>query len=53
MTYYTFKSNSLWPAVIFHAVSNVFIQKILPELTNETEGAEHWHGEYGIMLVRI
>ena len=33
MTYYTFKSKSLWPAVIFHAVSNVYIQKILPPLT--------------------
>ena len=53
MTYYTFKSNSLWPAVIFHAVSNVFIQKILPELTIKTEGAEHWHGEYGIMFAIV
>ena len=33
MTYYTFKSKSLWPSVIFHAVSNVYIQKIMPELT--------------------
>ena len=50
MTYFTFKSRSLWPAVIFHAVSNVFIQKILPELTIKSEGAEHLHGEYGIMF---
>jgi membrane protease YdiL (CAAX protease family) len=53
MTYYTFKSISLWPAVIFHAVSNVFIQKILPGLTIKTEGAENWHGEYGIMFAII
>ena len=33
MTYYTFKSSSLWPAVIFHAVSNVYVQKIFPPLT--------------------
>ena len=33
MTYYTFKSKSLWPAVIFHAVSNVYIQKIFHPLT--------------------
>ena len=50
MTYYTFKSKSLWPAVIFHAVSNVYIQKIMPELTIKNEGTQNWHGEYGIMF---
>jgi membrane protease YdiL (CAAX protease family) len=53
MTYYTFKSNSLWPAVIFHSVSNVYIQKILPELTSTNEGAEYWLGEYGIMFALV
>jgi membrane protease YdiL (CAAX protease family) len=53
MSYYTFKSNSLWPAVIFHAVSNVYIQKILPPLTIKTEGAEHWLGENGIMFAIV
>ena len=53
MTYYTFKSNSLWPAVIFHAVSNVYIQKILPELTIENKGTEHWLGENGIMFAIV
>lgn len=53
MTYYTFKSKSLWPAVIFHAVSNVYIQKILPELTVPEKGMEHWHGEYGIMFAIV
>ena len=53
MTYYTFKSKSLWPAVIFHAVSNVYIQKILPELTIKNEGMEHWLGENGIMFAIV
>lgn len=53
MTYYTFKSKSLWPAVIFHAVSNVYIQKILPELTIKNDGTEHWLGENGIMFAII
>lgn len=44
MTYYTFKSKSLWPAVIFHAVSNVYIQKIMPPLTMKIEGTEEWLG---------
>ncbi|WP_435047696.1 CPBP family intramembrane glutamic endopeptidase [Formosa sp. S-31] len=53
MTYYTFKSKSLWPAVIFHAVSNVYIQKILPPLTTKIEGTEHWLGENGIMFAMV
>jgi len=53
MTYYTFKSKSLWPAVIFHAVSNVYIQKIMPELTIKNEGTEHWLGENGIMFAIV
>lgn len=53
MTYYTFKSEGLWPAVIFHAVSNVYVQKILPPLTLKTEGTEHWFGENGIMFAIV
>jgi len=53
MTYYTFKSKSLWPAVLFHAVSNVYIQKILPEITIKNEGTEHWLGENGIMFAIV
>ncbi|MBQ4915578.1 CPBP family intramembrane metalloprotease [Maribacter sp. MMG018] len=53
MTYYTFKSKSLWPAVIFHSVSNVFIQKIFPPLTSKIEGTEHWLGENGIMFAIV
>lgn len=53
MAYYTFKAKSVWPAVIFHAVSNVYIQKILPELTIENEGSEYWLGEYGIMFAIV
>ena len=53
MTYYTFKSNSLWPAVIFHAVSNVYVQKIFPPLTSEMEGTQHWLGEYGMMFALV
>ncbi|RIV35213.1 CPBP family intramembrane metalloprotease [Flagellimonas lutimaris] len=53
MAYFTFKSKSLWPAVLFHAVSNVFIQKIMPPLTMKIEGSEHWLGENGIMFAIV
>lgn len=53
MSYYTFKAKSLWPAAIFHAVSNVYIQKIFPPLTSKVKGAEHWLGENGIMFAIV
>lgn len=53
MTYYTFKSKSIWPAVIFHSVSNVFVQKIFPPLTQKIKGTEYWLGENGIMFAIV
>lgn len=53
MTYIAFKSKSLWPGVIFHSVSNVFVQKIFPPLTENIEGTEHWLGENGIMFAMV
>jgi len=53
MTYFAFKSKSLWPGVIFHSVSNVFVQKIFPPLTEKIEGTEHWLGENGIMFAIV
>ena len=53
MTYFTFKSKSLWPAVIFHAVSNVYVQKIFPPLTANFEETDYWLGEYGIMFALV
>ncbi len=53
MAYYTFKSKSVWPAVLFHAVSNVYIQKIMPEITIKREGTEYWLGENGIMFAIV
>ena len=37
----------------FHAVNNIYIQKILPELTIKNEGIEYWLGEYGIMFAIV
>mgnify|MGYP000349313354 CR=1 FL=1 len=50
MAYFTFKSNSLWPAVIFHSVHNIYIQKIFTPLTIETENTALWIDEYGVMI---
>jgi membrane protease YdiL (CAAX protease family) len=50
MTYYTFRSGSLWPAVMFHGAHNIYIQKIFTPLTLETEQTGVWIDEYGLMV---
>jgi len=50
MAYFTFKSNSLWPAVIFHSVHNIYIQKIFTPLTIENDKTVFWIDEYGLMI---
>jgi len=50
MTYFTFKSGSLWPAVMFHAAHNIFIQKVFTPLTVTTEGTQMWIDEFGLMV---
>jgi membrane protease YdiL (CAAX protease family) len=50
MTYFTFKSGSVWPAVIFHAAHNIFIQMIFTPLTVDTGSTQMWIDEYGLMI---
>ncbi len=50
LTYYTFSSNSLWPAALFHSVHNIYIQKIFTPLTITTDKTSFWIDEYGLML---
>lgn len=50
LAYFTFKSNSLWPAALFHSVHNIFIQKIFTPLTITNESSTFWIDEYGLML---
>ncbi|WP_339666507.1 type II CAAX endopeptidase family protein [Maribacter arcticus] len=50
MTYYTFKSNSLWPAALFHSVHNIFIQKVFTPMTTSNESSSFWIDEYGFMI---
>lgn len=50
LAYYTFKSNSLWPAALFHSVHNIFIQKIFNPLTLTNDRSTFWIDEYGMMI---
>lgn len=50
LAYYTFKSNSLWPAVLYHSVHNIYIQKICTPLTIINEKTTFWIDEFGFMI---
>jgi uncharacterized protein len=50
MTYLTFRSESLWPAVMFHAAHNIFIQKIFSPLTMGGGNTALWIDEYGLAI---
>lgn len=48
--YLTFKSNSLWPAVILHASHNLFIQRVFTPLTVKGESTHFYIDEFGIVM---
>ena len=50
LAYLTFRSKSLWPAVILHASHNLFIQKIYTPLTIKGENTHFYIDEFGIMM---
>lgn len=50
LAYYTFKSNSLWPAAVLHSVHNIYIQKICTPLTITNANTTFWIDEYGLMI---
>ncbi|MCA8901006.1 MAG: CPBP family intramembrane metalloprotease [Hyphomonas sp.] len=50
MAYYTFRSNSLWPAIMFHGAHNIYVQKIFSPLTTRTDQTRFWIDEYGLIV---
>jgi membrane protease YdiL (CAAX protease family) len=50
LAYLTFKSKSLWPAVVLHASHNLYIQKIYTPLTIKGENTHFYIDEFGIMM---
>ena len=51
MAWLTLRSNSLWPAAIFHGSHNLFIQSIFTPLTRDTGPTNYVIDEFGIGLV--
>ena len=50
MAYFTFRSGSMWPAILFHGAHNIFILDFFMDVTVETETSIFWAGEYGLMI---
>lgn len=50
MAYFTFRSKSLWPAVMFHGAHNIYVQKIFTPLTTRNEHTRVWIDEYGLIV---
>src|SRR5215471_4057708 len=51
MAWLTLRSGSLWPAALFHASHNLFIQSIFTPLTTDTGPTKYIIDEFGIGLV--
>jgi membrane protease YdiL (CAAX protease family) len=45
------KSGSFWPAVIFHASHNAFVQGYFDPITRNTGHTNYFIGEFGIAMV--
>jgi membrane protease YdiL (CAAX protease family) len=48
--YFTFRANSLWPAVVLHASHNCFIQRVYTPLTVKGPGTHLYIDEFGCLL---
>lgn len=53
MTYFRLKTDSLWPAVVFHMSHNVFLQKFFGPMTSEIANSAWFLDEFGIVVPGI
>jgi membrane protease YdiL (CAAX protease family) len=53
MTYVRLKTDSLWPAVIFHMSHNVFLQKFFGPMTSAKANSAWFLDEFGAVMPAI
>ena len=53
MAYFRLKTNSLWPAVIYHASSNIFIQKLFTPITITNANSAWYIDEFGAVIATV
>lgn len=47
LTYFRFKTGSIWPAVLFHGAGNVYSQQVFGPLTLSNDNSVWYVGEFG------
>ncbi|WP_421791556.1 CPBP family intramembrane glutamic endopeptidase [Hyphobacterium sp.] len=53
MAWLRLKSGSLWPAATFHAAHNVFIQRVLDEMSERGDGNITMVSEFGVVFALV
>lgn len=53
MAYFRIKTNSVWPAVVYHASSNIFIQKLFTPLTISNSNSAWYIDEFGVVIAIV
>jgi membrane protease YdiL (CAAX protease family) len=51
--YFTFRTGSIWPAVVLHASHNCFIQRVYTPLTTAGPGTHLYIDEFGCLLPAV
>ena len=49
LTWFTLKTESIWPAVVLHGAGNFFIQSIFDHLTIQSDQTRYLTGEFGLV----
>lgn len=50
MAYYRLKTGSVWTAVVYHASSNIFIQKVFTPITTQNANSSYFVDEFGAVI---
>ncbi|MCB1646648.1 MAG: CPBP family intramembrane metalloprotease [Pseudomonadales bacterium] len=53
LAYFRMITGSLWPAVVYHASSNIYIQKLFTPLTGENEVSAWYIDEFGAVTAGV
>jgi membrane protease YdiL (CAAX protease family) len=53
MTYFRLKTDSVWPAVIFHMSHNVFLQKFFGPMTAGNANSAWFLDEFGLVVPSV
>ncbi len=53
MTYFRYRTGSIWPAVLYHGAGNVYTQQVFDPLTLSNENSAWYIGEFGAIPAMV